>query len=327
VGFYRCLYTDETLENFIPNIKDKSLPPLDRLGLQDDLFALVLSGHKSIVEYFKLLEAFVDEDNYTVWNSICNSLGRLAVIFSQTDYYELYQSFGRHLLTNVCERIGWNPQKNESHSNALLRALILGRMGAFGDQSVLNEARRRFDAHANKTSVLAADLRSPVYRTVMAVGDQKCYDTFLKLYRETDLQEEKKRLCTSMGSIEDAGILRKVLDFGMSDEVRSQDTISVVVSVGRNRFGREMAWQFYKENRDEFKKRFGSGHLLTILIKYLTEDFASEEKAKELEAYFQENPVEGADRTILQSLENIRLHSKLLARDSASVKTWLNNRQ
>lgn len=41
VGFYRTRYPSELLQQFIPSMKDKSLPPLDRLGILDDLFALV----------------------------------------------------------------------------------------------------------------------------------------------------------------------------------------------------------------------------------------------------------------------------------------------
>jgi puromycin-sensitive aminopeptidase len=41
VGFYRTSYPPELLHQLIPAIQDRSLPPLDRLGLIDDLFALV----------------------------------------------------------------------------------------------------------------------------------------------------------------------------------------------------------------------------------------------------------------------------------------------
>lgn len=46
-GFYRVQYSNEMLQMFKPAVSDLSLPPLDRLGLLGDLFALVrsLSGH------------------------------------------------------------------------------------------------------------------------------------------------------------------------------------------------------------------------------------------------------------------------------------------
>lgn len=41
VGFYRTKYPLELLKQLIPSVSDKTLPPLDRLGILDDLFALV----------------------------------------------------------------------------------------------------------------------------------------------------------------------------------------------------------------------------------------------------------------------------------------------
>ena len=41
IGFYRTHYPAEMLHLLKPAVKNKVLPPLDRLGLLDDLFALV----------------------------------------------------------------------------------------------------------------------------------------------------------------------------------------------------------------------------------------------------------------------------------------------
>lgn len=43
VGYYRTQYPPQMLAQFVPAIRNKTLPPLDRLGLLDDLFAMVRS--------------------------------------------------------------------------------------------------------------------------------------------------------------------------------------------------------------------------------------------------------------------------------------------
>jgi len=43
VGFYRTQYPAAMLASFVPAIIDKTLPPLDRFGILDDLSALVRS--------------------------------------------------------------------------------------------------------------------------------------------------------------------------------------------------------------------------------------------------------------------------------------------
>lgn len=327
VGFYRCQYTPETLQSFLPAIKAKTLPPLDRLGLQNDLFALVQAGQTSTVEILKLLEAFVDEDNYTVWSSICNCLGKIGVLLSHTDYGDLFKDYGRNLLAGVSRRLGWDLQKDEGHLDTMLRSLILDRMGAYGDEGTVAEAELRFKKHVDKSQILPADLRGAVYRSVMSVGDEKTFEVFLKLYRETDLQEEKNRLSTALGALKNEALLQRVLKFAMSDEVRSQDTVFVIVAVSFNRYGRELAWQFFKKNWAELLKRYDGSYLLARLIKCLTENFASEEKAKEVEAFFMEHPIPGSERNVQQSLESIRLNAKWLTRDSERIRQFLASRK
>ncbi len=41
VGFYRIQYSSAMLESLLPGIRDLTLLPVDRLGLQNDLFSLV----------------------------------------------------------------------------------------------------------------------------------------------------------------------------------------------------------------------------------------------------------------------------------------------
>ena len=49
VGFYRVQYSSAMLERLLPAIRDNSLPPRDRLGLQSDLFALVNKNKFSLI--------------------------------------------------------------------------------------------------------------------------------------------------------------------------------------------------------------------------------------------------------------------------------------
>lgn len=48
------------------------------------------------------------------------------------------------------------------HLDALLRGLVLGKLGKAGHKPTLEEARRRFKDHVDGKNTLSADLRSPV---------------------------------------------------------------------------------------------------------------------------------------------------------------------
>jgi puromycin-sensitive aminopeptidase len=51
----------------------------------------------------------------------------------------------------------------------------------FGDEAVIAEAKKRFEAHVSGRALLPADLRSPVYKAVLSVGDQSTYNTMLRV--------------------------------------------------------------------------------------------------------------------------------------------------
>merc|ERR1739838_446319 len=74
---------------------------------------------------------------------------------------------------------------------------------------------------------------------------------------------------------------------------------------------------------DEFYKRYPGGFLQARLVKFATEGFASEEMAKEIEAFFVDHPAPSAERTIKQSLEMIRLREAWLKRDTANLQQFL----
>lgn len=323
VGYYRTRYPSHLLEQFLPSIQDKSLPPLDRLGLLDDLFALVQAGKSPTVEVLKLMEAMSKEDNYTVWCTISNCLGKLSVLLSNTDFEDKFKAYGRRLMKHIGTQLGWEPKANESHLDTLLRSLVISRLGWFGDEAVIEESKKRFEGHASGTHIIHADLRSPVYKAVLSVGDENTYNTMLRLYREADLHEEKDRICRALGAIKDENILRKVLDFAMSDEVRSQDTVFVIISVAMTKLGRDLAWNFMKDNWQELINRYQGGFLLARLVKHTTENFASDEKAKEIEDFFATHESPGAERTVQQSCESVRLNAAWLSRDRESIQQYL----
>jgi puromycin-sensitive aminopeptidase len=66
-----------------------------------------------------------------------------------------------------------------------------------------------------------------------------------------------------------------------------------------------------------------SGFLLSRLVKYTTENFASEKDAAEIEAFFRGHHCPGTERTVQQSCETVRLNAAWLQRDRDAVREYL----
>lgn len=216
VGYYRTRYTPEMLDQLRPAIRNQTLPPLDRLGLIDDLFALVQAGRAPTTEVLKLIDAYRNESNYTVWSSITNSLAKLQIVLSHTDIQSQFHAYSIRLYKPIADRLGWECKPEEKHLDTLLRSLVVNRLVACACPATIEEAKKRFKLHATGQCPLPADLRSACYKAVMQNGDISTYEDMLRLYRATDLHEEKDRISRALGSFKDVEILKKVVDFALS---------------------------------------------------------------------------------------------------------------
>lgn len=156
-------------------------------------------------------------------------------------------------------------------------------------------------------------------------ASQSDFEEMLSLYRKVDLHEEKDRISRALGYTRNIDLLRKVIDFAMSPEVRAQDAVFVLSSVAINPRGREMSWEFFKENWKTLFNQYEGGFLLTRLVKHLTENFATVEKSEEIEKFFKANEFPGVERTIQQSLETIKLNVAWLERDLAGLTEFFKN--
>jgi len=321
VGFYRVHYTDDLLLRLIPAIKDQSLGPIDRVSLQNDLFALAGAGFSSTVEALKVAQAMDNETDYTVWSDLTANLTALGHLFQTTDYFDRFNSGMLCLYRPIMSKLGWDNQPWESPLTAMLRSVVIERLGECGDEAVINEARKRFKAHCSEEHLIGADLRTAVYRTVLSNGTEDDYDELIALLRKTDLMEEKTRILTSLGAASDKKLIQRTLEFAIGDEVRAQDTVKLFSSCTGSVNGRELTWKFIQDHWDMLHDRYKSGFLLANLVK-TTANFSSMERAAEIEEFFRTHDVSGGERAAQQSIESIRINARQLQRDAAELHAY-----
>ncbi|XP_065204274.1 puromycin-sensitive aminopeptidase-like [Planococcus citri] len=323
VGFYRTNYTADMLKVLIPSIADKTLPPLDRLGILDDLFALVIAGQSDAVQVLELMLAMIEEENYTVWTNMATCLERFYSLLSNTDFNRLYDLYGLKLVKPISKKLGVDAKPGESHLVTLLRSLILNRLVKFGDEEFLHLAKERFAEHYSSRKTIPADLRTVIYKGVIAAEGKPAFDSLIDMYKKTDLQEEKERILRSFSSITDPSVVDEALKFAQSDDVTSASTVTALTSISASKVGRDKSWQFVKENWPSLSSKYAGGFLITRIVKHTTENFASEERAKEVEEFFADKDRSGIERTISQCLETIRNSARWLKKDGDSIKAYL----
>ena len=321
-GFYRVNYSPEDWARLRPAIQGLELPPIDRLGIQNDAYALSKSGLLPVTEFLALVEAYIDETDATVWSDLASNLGGLDSVLAQEPYYAGFEAFARRIFQPVGQRVGWVAKPGEGHLDSLLRSTVLGELGGYGDEDALTKAGELFDQYLEDPANVHPDIRRVVFSLAAKRGDRAAYDKMWELYQAAQMEEEKTRFLASLTDFERPELLDESLERSLSDDVRTHDTIRVVGGVASNQVGRDRAWEFVKDNWAEFDRRYGEGGFALMRLVSITSRFTTQEKLDDVQAFFESHPAPSAERTIQQSLERVRLNIAWLEQNGDELAGW-----
>ena len=321
-GFYRTRYSGEDLARLTSPIRSRELPPADRLGIQNDAYALSKAGHIPASDFLTVARAYTNETDASVCANLATNLSGLDALLWDEPYYSEFEGYARGIFRPIAERTGWDIRPGEGHLDTLLRSTALSQLGSYGDEQTLKEAVARFTVYREDRSGVHPDIRGVVFGLAARQGDRSTYNAIWDLYRRATLEEEKLRLLMALGNFERPELLSETLDRALSDEVRLHDAISVVGTVSGNRLGRDMAWEFIKSNWEEFDRRYANIGFGIMRLVSTTSRFTTAERRHDVEAFFRDHPVPSAERTVRQSLERIDLNVAWLERNRLDLAKW-----
>ena len=308
-ALFRTDYPPRVQETLGKMVRAKKLKTRDRLGVLRDVWAMAENGKKSAVDALTFSEHYKKDNQYVVWGELAGGLGKIHSLFVYEPFINKYEERALAMFSDIAEHSTFT-SKPKDHSDALLKVLILESLAKYGDTKTVAQAKKMFA----KPQKISADLRGVVYNTVARYGGAREYAKLMKMYKESTLHEEKNRIGRSLGMFRQKNLLQKTLEFAISDDVRSQDSVRMIGPVAVNPAGRDIAWSFIKKNWKFFNMRFAGARDLNYLLEPLGVS-ASVERAKDIEAFLRKHPAPGTERTALQVLERISSNAAWLARD------------
>lgn len=314
-GFYRVKYDDKLAAQLIKAIESNYLSATDKFGIMDDTHALCQAGKQSLSSLVTLMGVYRKETDYTVVSNlidVCYNIVKIYYDAFQDSVDNLRQHFINILLPSA-ERLGWESVSGEPHLNVLLRGEIFMALASFGDEKTHEDATKRFESllKDKNTPLLSADTKRAAYIAVMrktTVASRNYFESLLSIYREADTVQEKERILRHLAASPDPEIVREVLNFLVSDEVRDQDIIYGFSGISLE--AREAAWKWLKDNWDFILNKYGTGVLFTDFITNIVAPFSSNEKADEVEAFFTNRTTPAFAMNLKQSIEQIRIKAR-----------------
>jgi len=317
-------------------LQDPSLPAENRAGMISDAYAQVKAGKVDVVDVIHLLHASALDITYIVWHKISQVLNSLDDFFQEypPTVYRKFQQFAARISKNGFKKYGWNPSEDDGHLGKLARAIFVNLQAKFEteDETLLNEANRRFHEYCSdpvaNAGVLPSDYIVSIFKLVLKTGSNNRYDELKNLYGKLENNVDRRNVLLSLGSTADAKLKKDTIRWSL-ESIALQDFFYPIRSVHAScPAGKVIAWTYFKEELTAFKDKIGSSsaNLMNAAISSCTSNFASAEKADEIEKFFKENPLPGTERKIKQIVENIRINAVLASNamksPAASEKFW-----
>lgn len=232
-GYYRTVYAPKAYAALAASFG--KLAPLDQLGLMTESWALGMAGKQPASDALSLARATPVDAAPQVW-------GRIARIFDELRIYTRdneatrakLSSFAISRMAPVLARIGWDARSGEDAPTAILREQLIYSLGALGDDDVLVEARRRYDAaQAGDAKALPPELRRVVLGVVARNADARVWDQLHAAAKAEQSSMVKAELYGLLGESVDPALAQRALELAVSGEPDATIGSGIIAAVSR----------------------------------------------------------------------------------------------
>lgn len=320
-GFYRVVYNEEHVRSLAKLVEANKLSPLDRMGLLSDAFEGAKAGFTPTVNALELLASYKNEDNSVVWDIIVANLSAIRALMNDDTLREDMKPYARKLVAPQLARLGWEKKVTDSHFDQLLRPLILGLAAISDEQSVVDEALKRFSA-MEKPEDIEPDLRGVIYTTAARLGNEVTFEKLLAMHNATTSSEERVTLAVALTDFEQPELIERALSLVTTDTVRLQDTMYWIAYSFGNRHARKATWSWVKEHWGWLGDNLGSDLAFYRMPVYAARSFSDAAFLQEYKTFFDGVMQPVLERSVKQGIEMIEWQSEWRKRDLVSVKEY-----
>ena len=255
-GFYRVALGDDDLRA-VSAVALASLSPLERYGLVEDEWALLLAGRGSVARVLALARSLAGEDDLSVWQRIIGALGGLHR--TAGDDTEAFEGWVRALLGPALQRLGDTRVPGESERTTSLRASLFDALARIGnDTSRQEQAAAHFSALGDNPDAVDADLADAAVRVVAATADEDTWEELRRRAAAARTAQDTLRHQGALADGTDTALVLRFCELCLTDEVRSQDALFLLRRALANRHASAEVWAFLTERWEQITTQFPS---------------------------------------------------------------------
>lgn len=316
-GYFRTLYEGDALPPLAHGFR--SLPVADQLGLVNDTVALGYAGYQPLADFMAVSAQATPDADPLVLRSIADQFSSMDNRYRGLPGQAAFRAHAIRLLQPVLAKLGWANRPDDSQNETFLRANLLITLGDFGDETVITEARRRFDDFVTDRSSLSSELRQIVLVIVSTSADAATWERLHQLAIATDNAVEKDQFYVALGWTKDRKLAERALQLALTDEAPTT-TRPAIISAVAQQFP-ELAFDVSVSHRDAVIALLEPGALHRFFPNLLARANTAAALAK-LDDYARDIP-ETAHQTVVTTQSAIRYTIEVREKRLPEVDHWL----
>lgn len=326
---YVTNYSDDLIKNITDELAQNKLDVIDRLQVLNEAIILAQSGIISNARIVELIQYYENEDREAVWDIIGLAISELKKFVNQEDDLEQrLKLLSKKLAAKQYDRLGWLAKTNEPDEDAKLRAHAIGLTLYSDDTHAIEQAKRLYE----KTSVenLNPELRTLILSTVVKhEQDGTVSDSLFDIYKKSESAELKQDICAGLTGTKSPVVAQKLLDTVKDTKIiRTQDTHMWIIYLVRNKYTRDITWQWIRDNWEWIEKTFGGDKGYGDYPRYIASALSTQKQLDEYQTFYaplSEKPA--LSRNINMGIKEITERVQIIEHDGAAVRDALDRIQ
>ena len=232
------------------------LSPGERLGLLDNVSALLDAGLVSGGDFLTYLAAFAGDPEPEVTQKVIAGLDKVQAAFIAPGREEKFNAFTRALLSPALARIGVKPASGEPDYHAPLRAQLYEQLGReLADPAVVAAAEgftRQFlaDPDSLDASLAGAALAVSAYH-----GDAALFERMRAAAERNTSPGARRVLLTALGGFHDPVLVDRALAYSLTPALNSTEFLGIATRTAALPGGRRRTVEWAQANFDAIKAK------------------------------------------------------------------------
>ncbi len=320
-GYYRVQYDAGSWKLLLDHFPQ--LSAADRVNLLSDAWAFVQANRAPLSLYFRAIEKLPPSAELAEHEQIINA-------FDYIDHLMLgmpgdpFQNYARANLRPLFDKLGWEPKKDEPPRAVTLRADLIDALGQFGDRSIIDGCRERFQKFLADPKSLPPDLRAPVFNVVGRYADEGTWTKLHALGVKTTSSEEKQNYYEALARATDPKLIKRTLPIALTEELPTSRALYLVLKVARCSEHPDLAWEFAKTHMKELLAKSDALGAIRYVPSLFT-FFSEAPRIEEIQTYAKSNlpPGRASEKVVAQAVDEIGFRAEFKQRLAPQLAAWM----